>query len=165
MKTPTIEQQTEVVVIPRKRTFLSLLLCFAIALSVSALNAQTTVGYLQPHWAKNSPFTIPPDPQAGVGAGYYGPFNLPGYGDVWVNVKPDPGYAVVPKLTWGHQTRAQFQQTSNHLLNWGTDTDFFHFDNTSNTTNHYTIAFSFAGLNLPNPSDLFLVVYGLAKGT
>src|SRR5271157_4653324 len=129
MKTPTIEQHPEVVVIPMKRTFLSLLLCFAIALSASALNAQTTtVGYLQQ--TRRTKPNIPISP-GWVGAGYYGPFNLPGYGDVWVNVSPDPGYLAVPKLTWGHEIPAQFQKTSNSKYDWGTDTDFFDFYNTS----------------------------------
>jgi len=161
MKTPTIEQQPEVVSIPMKRTFLSLLLCFAIALSVSALNAQTMVGYLQQTRWTNPKVPISP---GWVGQGTYSHFNLPGYGDVSVNVSPNNG-GPVPQLSWGHETKAQFQQTSNHLLNWGTDTDFVLSSNTSNTTINYTITFWFNALSTPNPADLYLVVFGLARYT
>src|SRR5271157_2637394 len=156
---------------------LAVLLAMAIltlALAVPSANAQTTVGYLQqkPLGFKGPPqYQIPPDPASGpaskwVGAGYYGPFNLPGYSDVYVDVSPDNGpYGDVPELTWGHETPAQLQSTSNRLYDWGTDTDFLHFYNTSASTNKYKITFYFDAVSAPNTSDLFVVVLGLANGT
>ncbi len=155
-----------------KRIVFSLLLCFAVALSASTLNAltQTTVGYLQ-----QTRSTYPHIPSSvdgsgrGVGAGYYAHFNLPGYGDVGVDVEPNNG-GPVPQLTWVHSTAAELHMTSNGKIDWGTDTDYLHFlsvdKNQQPIFAHYTITFSFnSALNPLTPKDLFLVVFGFADGT
>ncbi len=83
-------------------------------------------------------------------------YNLPGYGNVRVSVTNS-----IP-VTYFDQINAYNQSAGGYF--WGTDTQRFSVLNTTGAPEQYQFDFTFLS-GAPNPSDLELVVVGLATGT
>lgn len=89
--------------------------------------------------------------------------NVPCYGQVQVSITPIPPSAILPPVTFFHQTAAENQSPQNQpTYSWGTDTNRFNV--LSGGAVDYTMTFAFLD-GAPAASRLLLVVAGLAVGT
>ena len=133
------------------------------------VNAGRRVVYLQqlPVLGGKQPTYQIPSVSPGVGGGNYGPFNLPGYGMVYVNLgcPSTNSNCQLPQLTWAHNQAVENQSTSGGAYSWGNDTNALSLYNPTGNTENYTLAFYFTGINIPSPANLVLVVAGLKVGT
>jgi hypothetical protein len=126
---------------PKTRRFAALFVALSVSCA-SHLHAAQLLNYLQVP-SSGSPSL----PQV---------YNLPGYGNVQVSVTNS-----IP-VTYFDQINAYNQSAGGYT--WGTDTQRFSILNTTSAPEQYKFDFTFLS-GAPNPSDLELVVVGLAVGT
>jgi len=126
---------------PKVRRFAALFVALSVACA-SHLHAAQLLSYLQVP-SSGSPSL----PQV---------YNLPGYGNVQVSVTNN-----IP-VTYFDQINGYNQSAGGYT--WGTDTQRFNILNTTGAPEQYRFDFTFLS-GAPNPSDLELVVVGLAVGT